>query len=137
MWMFGVVKAMGPALIFFYRPPVRKTAKAKPASFFRTISARKRILIVDDVPEQLDIAVKMLGKLGYQVASASGGEEAVTHLKANHVDLVVLDMVMPPGIDGLETYERILEYRPAQKVIIASGYAASDRGEAHAGFRCG
>ena len=111
-----------------FLPATREENRKSKARFvLQDYLGTEQILIVDDVPEQLDIAVKMLGKLGYQVASASGGEEAVTHLKANHVDLVVLDMVMPPGIDGLETYERILEYRPAQKVIIASGYAASDR----------
>ena len=87
----------------------------------------ERILVVDDIPEQLDIAVRMLSRLGYQVASASGGEEAVAHVKANAVDLLVLDMVMPPGIDGLETYRRILKVHPGQKAIIASGYAPSDR----------
>ena len=87
----------------------------------------ERILVVDDIPEQLEIAVRMLSRLGYQVASASGGAEAVAHVKANTVDLLVLDMVMPPGIDGLETYRRILEVHPGQKAIIASGYAPSDR----------
>jgi DNA-binding NarL/FixJ family response regulator len=38
-------------------------------------------------------------------------------------DLVVLDMVMDPGIDGLETLRRILAYRPGIKTVIASGYS--------------
>jgi CheY-like chemotaxis protein len=67
------------------------------------------------------------GKLGYQVSSATGGEEAVAFMKTHTVDLLVLDMVMPPGMDGLETYERILDLHPGQKAIIASGYAPSDR----------
>ena len=87
----------------------------------------ERILVVDDIAEQLDIAVRMLTRLGYQVASASGGEEAVAALQTNPVDLLVLDMVMQPGIDGLETYRRILDRHPGQKAIIASGYAPSAR----------
>lgn len=87
----------------------------------------ERILVVDDIPEQLDIAVRMLSKLGYQVASASGGEDAVVYMQTHAVDLLVLDMVMPPGIDGLETYQRIIDVHPGQKAIIASGYAPSDR----------
>jgi PAS domain S-box-containing protein len=87
----------------------------------------ERVLIVDDIPEQLDIAARMLGKLGYRVALASGGEAAVAHMQSTAVDILVLDMVMPPGIDGLETYRRILEIHPGQKAIIASGYAPSDR----------
>jgi len=85
------------------------------------------ILVVDDIAEQLDIAALMLGKLGYRVASAAGGEEALAYMQTHAVDLLVLDMVMPPGIDGLETYRRILKVHPAQKAIIASGYAPSDR----------
>ncbi|MEE9497481.1 MAG: response regulator, partial [Desulfobacterales bacterium] len=42
-------------------------------------------------------------------------------------DLIVLDMIMDPGIDGLETYKKILKLHPGQKTIIASGYSESDR----------
>ena len=90
----------------------------------------ERILVVDDIPEQRDIAMRMLSKLGYQAAGCSSGEEAVAYLKTHAVDLVVLDMVMPPGIDGLETYRRILAIRPGQRAIVASGYAPSDRVDA-------
>ncbi len=87
----------------------------------------ERVLVVDDVPEQLTIAVRMLGKLGYDVATASSGEQAVAFLRERTVDLVVLDMVMPAGMDGLETFRRIRAIRPAQAVIIASGYSESER----------
>ncbi len=85
------------------------------------------ILVVDDVKDQRDIARRMLEKLGYAVTTVTSGEEAIAYLKTNPIDLVVLDMIMDPGIDGLETYQRILEIRPGQKAIIASGYSASDR----------
>ena len=42
-------------------------------------------------------------------------------MKENSADLLVLDMIMDPRIDGLETYKRILEFCPMQKAIIASG----------------
>jgi len=48
-------------------------------------------------------------------------------MKNNSVDLVVLDMIMDPGIDGLETYKKILEYKPDQKAIIASGFSETWR----------
>ena len=44
-------------------------------------------------------------------------------MKEHAVDLIVLDMVMPQGINGRETYEQIIKIRPGQKAIIASGYA--------------
>lgn len=87
----------------------------------------ERILVVDDVAEQRDIAVRMLGKLGYAVTSLPSGEKAVEFLQTHTVDLLVLDMVMLPGIDGLETYRRICEKHPKQKAIIASGYSESER----------
>ncbi|MCU0538549.1 MAG: response regulator, partial [Desulfobacterales bacterium] len=65
--------------------------------------------------------------LGYTVATAASGEEALDHLRRQPVDLVVLDMIMDPGIDGLETYRRIQAVRPGQKTIIASGYSESAR----------
>ncbi len=85
------------------------------------------ILVVDDIKEQRDIATRMLGRLGYSVASVSSGEEAVAYLQDHMVDLLILDMIMDPGIDGLETYHRILENHPHQKAIIASGYSESER----------
>jgi CheY-like chemotaxis protein len=87
----------------------------------------EHILVVDDVPEQRDVAVKMLGKLGYSVTSVSSGEAAVAYMQSHTVDLLVLDMVMIPGIDGLETYRRIISLRPCQKAIITSGFSESAR----------
>ena len=85
------------------------------------------LLIVDDVEEQRKIASGMLKELGYSVVSVSSGEEAVEYLKTNKVDLLVLDMIMDPGMDGLDTYKNILELHPGQKAIIASGFSETDR----------
>jgi signal transduction histidine kinase/CheY-like chemotaxis protein len=85
------------------------------------------ILIVDDIKEQREIATRMLVKLGYTVNSVSSGEEAVKYLKENSANLLVLDMIMAPGIDGLDTYRKILEFKPGQKAILASGYSKSER----------
>jgi len=85
------------------------------------------ILVVDDVPEQREVAMGMLKRLGYEVSSVSSGEEAVDRIGREHFDLLVLDMIMDPGIDGLETYRRILEIRPGQKAIIVSGFSETER----------
>jgi len=85
------------------------------------------ILVVDDVEEQRVIATGMLKELGYAVTSVASGEEAVEHVKTHPVDLIVLDMIMDPGMDGLETYGKIIQFRPGQKCIIASGFSESDR----------
>ena len=84
-------------------------------------------LIVDDVKEQRELAGAMLKKLNYTVVSVSSGEEAVAYLKQNAVDLVVLDMIMDPGMDGLDTYAKILEIHPHQRAIIVSGFSETER----------
>ncbi len=83
----------------------------------------EKILVVDDEENQREIACGMLTKLGYNAESVSSGEEAIKYVRENPVDLVVLDMVMPKGINGRKTYEEIIKIRPGQKAIIASGYA--------------
>jgi len=85
------------------------------------------ILVVDDVREQREIAVKILNRLGYKVNVASSGEEAVEYLKSKRADLLVLDMIMEPGMDGLDTYRHILSMNPGQKAVLASGYSETER----------
>jgi two-component system cell cycle sensor histidine kinase/response regulator CckA len=85
------------------------------------------ILVVDDIREQRDIASGMLSKLGYTVATVASGEDAIVWLEDHCVDLLILDMIMEPGIDGLETYRRICETHPGQQAIIASGYSETGR----------
>ena len=85
----------------------------------------EKILIVDDEERQREIASGMLTELGYHVETVSSGEEAIEYVKTNPIDLIVLDMVMPKGINGRKTYEEIIKIRPGQKAVIASGYAKS------------
>jgi len=85
------------------------------------------ILIVDDVKEQREIASNILKKLGYTPHSVSSGEAAVEYVKKNSPDLLILDMIMNPGMDGFETYRKILELHPGQRAIIASGYSETTR----------
>jgi len=91
------------------------------------IGKGESILVVDDVADQRDLASVMLKKLGYSVTTVSSGEEAVEYMKDNLADLLVLDMIMDPGIDGLDTYRQIFELHPDQKAIIASGFSETDR----------
>jgi len=85
--------------------------------------SKEQILVIDDVPEQREVACTLLEKLDYKAESVSSGENAIEYLKRNTVDLLILDMIMEPGISGRETYERILKIHPDQKAIIASGFA--------------
>jgi two-component system cell cycle sensor histidine kinase/response regulator CckA len=84
------------------------------------------LLVADDVEAQRTLATAMLRKLGYEVASVSSGEEAVAFVKTKKADLVVLDMIMDPGMDGLGTYQRIIEINPGQKAVIVSGFSETE-----------
>jgi len=112
-----------------YFPATRK----KPSRDKRHISMEdylgngESVLIVDDVKEQRELTREILEKLGYDVNSASSGEDAVDYIKEHPTDLLLMDMIMDPGIDGLETYRRILEIQPGQKAIIVTGFSETDR----------
>jgi len=112
-----------------YFPVTRKEIMGKEESLpmEEYMGKGEQILVVDDVEEQKEIASIILNKLSYSVTSVSSGEEAVDYMKDNSADLIVLDMIMDLGIDGLETYKQILELHPGQKAIIASGFSESDR----------
>jgi nitrogen-specific signal transduction histidine kinase/ActR/RegA family two-component response regulator len=85
------------------------------------------VLIVDDIADQREIAKAILSKLGYQAAAVASGEDALEYLKKNETDLLILDMIMEPGMDGLEAYREIIKFRPKQKAIIASGFSETER----------
>jgi len=84
------------------------------------------ILVIDDEANQREISCRMLELLDYKTVSVESGEAAVEYLKNNSVDLLLLDMIMNPGINGRETYERIKRMHPQQKAIIVSGFAQTD-----------
>jgi K+-sensing histidine kinase KdpD len=98
-----VQSAEGKGTTFtLYFPVTRKeiSGKEKALPMEEYIGKGESILVVDDVEDQREIA--------------------------DSADLLVLDMIMDPGIDGLETYKQILELHPGQKAIIASGFSETD-----------
>jgi len=102
-------------------------SKEMPLSTDEMIGNGQSVLIVDDIEEQREIVQAMLSKLKYKTDTVASGEEALKYLKRRNVDLLILDMIMIPGIDGLDTYREILKFKPDQKAIIASGYSETDR----------
>lgn len=93
----------------------------------RIIGGTENVLVVDDDPIQREVALKLLAKLGYKAHAVDSGEKALDFIKENPQDLILLDMIMPEGIDGAEAYKRALEINPNQKAIIVSGYTETDR----------
>jgi len=115
--------------IILYFPATRESEEDSPQyiPLEDYLGKGERILVVDDVAEQRELAGSMLTKLGYRVDTVGGGEAALDFLSDHTVQLVILDMIMDPGIDGLETYTRILAARPDQRTIIVSGFSETDR----------
>ena len=114
-----------------YFPVTRKVDRGKEdGSAMAALTGQgERILVVDDVEEQRLICSQILRKLGYAVHTVSSGEDAVTYLGSHPAELVVLDMIMDPGMDGLDTYRAILRLHPGQKAMVVSGFAETDRVE--------
>ena len=84
------------------------------------------ILVVDDEPQQRDLAGSMLTLLNYKAVCQDSGEKALTYLQGHQVDLVLLDMLMAPGMNGCQTYEQMISINPGQKAVIVSGFSESD-----------
>jgi two-component system cell cycle sensor histidine kinase/response regulator CckA len=125
-----VRSAEGKGSIFTLYFPAVTEPKTKDKGMFGIddyLGTGESVLIVDDVEAQHVVASEMLERLEYRPHAVSSGEEAVRYLKDHRVDLLILDMIMEPGMDGLETYKKIIEMNPGQKAIIASGYSETDR----------
>jgi PAS domain S-box-containing protein len=110
---------------YLYFPITREVDNVEQKS--TSIGGTESLLIVDDDPVQRDVELTLLKRLGYDVETADSGEHAVEIVKNKTFDLLLLDMVMPGGIDGAETMKLITEIHPNQKAIIVSGFAESDR----------
>ncbi len=97
----------------------------------RTISfppVRKRILMMDDEERLRKSVGFLLDDLGYDVAFAADGKEALEIFNAERAaglsfDVVFLDLTVPGGMGGEETMERLLEIDPAVKAVVTSGYS--------------
>ncbi len=118
----------GGTRFYVYFPVTRESAKVEAKEFLlESYRGSESILVVDDVKEQRDIASNLLGYLGYKVETVPSGEKAIEYLHNNTPDIIILDMIMDPGIDGLETCTKILEQNTKQKIIICSGFSETER----------
>jgi len=87
-----------------------------------------RVLVMDDEPLIRKLTVNMLKFLGHEAEVAEDGTSAVEHYRralecGRPFDAVLLDLVVPGGMGGRETIERLNEIDPAVNAIIVSGYS--------------
>jgi len=113
--------------LFFpaFQEPISPSAQTPDLEKFQ--GNNETILVIDDDDVQREIAQNVLIKLGYTVFTVDSGREAVKFLQKNSVDLLVLDMIMDPEMDGLDTFRAITVMNPKQKIVIASGFSETDR----------
>ena len=98
------------------------TQKTSEINISNYLGNKQKVLVVDDDKHQRKIACEILRVLNYEPTSIESGEKALKYLANNPTPLIILDMLMDPGINGLTTYKKILKKYPDQKVIIVSGY---------------
>ena len=132
--VYGIVKAHGGyidveseqgkgATFIIHLPASNQKLPKQKELVPKTLRGTGTILVVDDEAVVLEVGVKILKKLGYEVLEANSGKKAVEVFKANstRIDLVILDVVMP-GMSGGETFDEIKELNPNVKVLLSSGY---------------
>ena len=83
-----------------------------------------RVLVVDDEVDFLETLVNRLRRRKLEAEGASSGEEALELMKGKPFDVVVLDIKMPGGLDGIETLREIRRIGPLTEVILLTGHAS-------------
>jgi two-component system response regulator HydG len=89
------------------------------------MSAKSRILVVDDNEDFCHNVTDILGLSDYEVVTTSNGFKALEMVEKNGFDLVLMDIKMP-GMDGVETFKKIKEIAPTTPVIMVTAYAVED-----------
>lgn len=83
-----------------------------------------KVLVVDDEIDFLETIVKRLEKKGLDTVGVTSGEDAVMKIKEKHFDVILLDIKMPGGMDGLDTLREIKSRQPLAEVILLTGHGS-------------
>jgi len=111
--------------VYLYFPITREEVER--ADDAAVTGGSETVLVVDDDVVQREVTLKLLQKLGYRAEAVNSGEAALEQLQTRTFDLLLLDMIMPVGLDGLDTYKKVTEVNPEQKALIVSGFAEERR----------
>lgn len=88
--------------------------------------SNRKILVVDDEQDICDFVKNFFQERGYDVLTASSGDEALTAVKTDRPELVLLDIKMK-GMDGIATLRHMKEYDKSIKVIMVTALADQDK----------
>jgi PAS domain S-box-containing protein len=116
-----------------YLPAMEQSGERQKADEMKDLfkGGDETILLVDDEDYIRDLGVELLTDAGYNVLTATDGEEALKLYRKEQkkIDLIILDLVIP-GMGGKKCYEEILKINPKAKILIVSGYSANGPGKA-------
>lgn len=96
-----------------------------------------KVLMVDDTPANIDVLRKVLAPEGYKLSFANSGEKALVIAMRALPDLILLDVMMPGGIDGFETCQRLKREEATQDIPVIFITAKTDTEDLIAGFQLG
>lgn len=82
------------------------------------------VLIVDDEEDFLETLIKRLNKREVDAVGVRSGEEAIALLREKMFDVVILDIKMPGGMDGIDALSQIKKIHPLSEVILLTGHAS-------------
>lgn len=94
------------------------------------------VLAVDDIPLNLVLVQKMLGRFNFQMRTASGGQQALDAVAEKKPDLILLDLMMP-GIDGFEVLKRLRENPETADIQVVILSALNSNEDVVKGFNAG
>jgi CheY-like chemotaxis protein len=113
--------------VSFYLPLIADLVHPVPADTPKTFNAKPgaTVLVVDDEEDLIEVARAYLAEMGFASFDAKDGASALDVL-AQHkeIELIVTDIVMPGGMNGVELVQRALLLRPDLKIIYSSGFPA-------------
>ncbi len=117
---------VGKGTSFYLYFPVTHAAGPEPedATLPR---GQESLLVVDDDDVQRDVLTRLLSSLGYRVVTCESGDKAIEELRKHPHDLMILDMIMPNGLNGVETYRKAVALNPEQRAIIVSGFSETEK----------
>ena len=136
--VYGFVKQSGGAVrayselgqgttISLYLPLTADSSQPVPAGAPKPLSAKPSgsVLVVDDEVELIEIAQAYLAEMGFTGYEAIDGASALEMIaQHSEIDLMVTDIVMPGGMNGVELAQRARTLRPGLKIVYSSGFPA-------------
>ena len=115
-----------------YLPAIESNGKTSDKIHENIIKQGKgRVLVIDDDKPILKVSSLMLQNLGYEVDVANSGQEGIEKFRrsfneGNAFEVILMDMTMPGGLDGVETSLGVLNIDKNAKIISSSGYNTDD-----------